>query len=183
MGNSQHVVLVDDYNNILGIEEKLAAHNANTKLHRGFSVFLFNTKKEVLLQQRCHTKKTWGGFWSNSFCGHPQINETTQQAIYRHAKFELGLETLQQLHFVSDYRYRFSLGNIVESEICPIYMAVSDDHVVINEQEVSLVKLLTWPQFDLFLKQEAYTFTPWCKEQVKVLECSAVFKNFMHEPT
>ncbi len=97
MGNSQHVVLVDDDNNILGVEEKLAAHNAHTKLHRGFSIFLFNTNKEVLIQQRCCTKKTWGGFWSNSFCGHPQINETNEQAVYRHAKFELGLESLQQL--------------------------------------------------------------------------------------
>ncbi|TDG94405.1 hypothetical protein [Cardinium endosymbiont of Culicoides punctatus] len=67
MGYAQHVVLVDDDNNVLGIEEKLIAHNASTKLHRGFSVFLFNTKKELIIQQRAYTKKTWGGFWSNSW--------------------------------------------------------------------------------------------------------------------
>lgn len=173
MGYAQHVVLVDDDNNVLGIEEKLIAHNASTKLHRGFSVFLFNTKKELLIQQRAYTKKTWGGFWSNSFCGHPQIHETNEQAVYRHAKFELGLAALQQLHFVGHYRYKFNHNNIVEHEICPIYMATSDDHIVINEQEVASVKFITWPQFILHLEKNADKFTPWCKEQVKILECNA----------
>lgn len=178
--NSQHVVLVDEYNNVLGTEEKLKAHNSDTSLHRGFSVFLFNSAKELLIQKRIDNKITWGGFWSNSFCGHPQINETNEQAVYRHAKFELGISHLEQLHLVSDnYRYKFSLNNIVENEICPIYLAISDDNIEINKQEVSEVKFLTWSEFNSYLEQNLNDFTPWCKEELKILENSKIFKNFM----
>ncbi|TDG94347.1 hypothetical protein CCPUN_08250 [Cardinium endosymbiont of Culicoides punctatus] len=52
-------------------------------------------------------------------------------------------------------------------------MATSDDHIVINEQEVASVKFITWPQFILHLEKNADKFTPWCKEQVKILECNA----------
>ncbi|MCC8417888.1 MAG: isopentenyl-diphosphate Delta-isomerase [Rickettsia endosymbiont of Bryobia graminum] len=178
--NSQHVVLVDENNNILGTEEKLKAHNSNTSLHRGFLVFLFNSKKELLVQKRIDSKITWGGGWSNSFCGHPQINETNEQAVHRHAKFELGISNLKQLDLISDnYRYKFSLNNIVENEICPIYFAISDDNIEINKQEVSRVKLLKCSEFSSYLEQNLNDFTPWCKEEIKILENSKIFKNFM----
>lgn len=57
---SEHVVLVDEQDNILGIEDKLKAHNSNTPLHKGFSVFLFNSKKEFLIQKRSLLKKKLG---------------------------------------------------------------------------------------------------------------------------
>lgn len=179
MTNSAHVVLVDECNNILGTQDKLIAHNATTKLHRGFSVFLFNSNKELLIQRRSNTKKTWGGFWSNSFCGHPQIHETDEQAIYRHAKFELGIGTLQKLYFISEYRYKFSLDNILENEICPIYLAITDDVVTLNIQEVSEIKFLDWTAFNLYLQKHANKFTPWCKEEINILRGNKIFKHFI----
>lgn len=179
MRNSAHVVLVDESNQVLGIQDKLVAHNSTTQLHRGFSVFLFNSNKELLIQRRSDTKKTWGGFWSNSFCGHPQINENNEQAIYRHAKFELGIEHLQKLYFISDYRYKFSLGNIIENEICPIYLAITDDLITLNVQEISEIKFLNWADFNLYLRKYLIQFTPWCKEEVGILAVSKIFKNFI----
>ena len=176
--NSQHVVLVDEQDNILGIEDKLQAHNTDTSLHRGFSAFLFNKDKKFLIQKRINVKKTWGGFWSNSFCGHPQINETYEQAVVRHAKFELGID-LQEIHFVAKYRYKFALDDIVENEICPIYLVISDDAVVINQNEVEEVKLLSWQDFLLYTEQYHEQFTPWCTEEALLLEDSEIFKKFM----
>lgn len=177
--NKPHVILVDEENNILGIQDKLEVHNANTPLHRGFSVFLFNSQKELLIQKRSYTKKTWGGFWSNSFCGHPQINETASQAIYRHAKFELGLQNLQQIYFVSNYRYKFHLNNIMENEICPIYLASTDDMIKINTEEIVESKFLQWQEFNLYLEQHIQEFTPWCTEEVTILKTNKIFKNFI----
>ncbi|WP_342259465.1 isopentenyl-diphosphate Delta-isomerase [Candidatus Tisiphia endosymbiont of Metellina segmentata] len=176
---SEHVVLVDEQDNILGIEDKLKAHNSNTPLHRGFSVFLFNSQKEIVIQKRSLLKKTWGGFWSNSFCGHPQINETYEQAIYRHAKFELGLVSLQRVDIIANYRYKFAINNIVENEICPIYLALSDDIIKINEQEIAEVKLLKWQGFKLYIEEYSENFSPWCKEELKILENNEIFKKFM----
>ena len=169
--SAKHVVLVDEEDNVLGIEDKLQAHNTNTKLHRGFSAFLFNQDKKLLIQKRATSKKTWGGFWSNSFCGHPQIDETYEQAVVRHAKFELGID-IRDIHFVSKYRYKFAASNIIENEICPIYLVVSDDIVVINEDEVEEIKWLYWQDFLLYMKQYTEQFTPWCIEESRLVASS-----------
>jgi len=71
MLNVEKVVLVDEENNVLGTTDKSTVHTANTPLHRGFSAFIFNSKQEILLQQRSKYKKTWPLVWSNSCCGHP----------------------------------------------------------------------------------------------------------------
>ena len=62
----EEVVLVDENNNPVGAMPKSAVHGKDTPLHRGFSVFLFNKKGELLLQQRALSKITWPGIWSNS---------------------------------------------------------------------------------------------------------------------
>ncbi|MEO6334879.1 MAG: carotenoid biosynthesis protein, partial [Pyrinomonadaceae bacterium] len=46
------IVLVDENDNPIGTADKLDAHNSDTKLHRAFSVFIFNNEGELLLQQR-----------------------------------------------------------------------------------------------------------------------------------
>jgi isopentenyl-diphosphate delta-isomerase len=40
-------------------------------LHRAFSVFLFNSKGELLLQQRASEKITFPDYWTNTCCSHP----------------------------------------------------------------------------------------------------------------
>ena len=98
--------------------------------------------------------------------------------MVRHAKFELGID-LQEIHFVAKYRYKFALGDIVENEICPIYLVISNDVVVINPNEVEEVKLLSWQDFLLYTKQYHEQFTPWCMEEALLLEDSKIFKKFM----
>jgi len=178
MVNSQHVVLVDEQNNVIGTDEKIHAHNSSTLLHRGVSAFLFNRQKELLVQKRATLKKTWGGYWSNSFCGHPQIHETSEQAVHRHAKFELGIN-LQEVYFIADYRYKFANNGVVENEICPIYLVISDDIIKINDQEVEEVRFFLWQEFTRHIQQELDDFTPWCKEELIILENSETFKKFM----
>jgi isopentenyl-diphosphate delta-isomerase len=178
MLDSNHVVLVDEQDRVIGIDEKLRAHNSDTILHRGVSVFLFNNQKELLIQKRNFSKKTWGGFWSNSFCGHPQINESYEQAAHRHAKFELGIN-LQELYFVANYRYRFTINNIVENEICPIYLAISDDVIMINIQEIAETQFVNWSDFNLLIAENQTNFSPWCVQELKIVENSQIFKKFM----
>jgi len=67
--NQEYVVLVDEHNNVLGTTPKATVHGEDTPLHRAFSAFIFNSKGELLLQQRSLAKKTWPGVWSNSFKG------------------------------------------------------------------------------------------------------------------
>ncbi len=130
------VVLVDDNNNVLGTKPKDDVHTTDTPLHRGFSLFIFNSKKQLLLTQRASTKKTFPGVWTNTICGHLAPDESTAQAATRRLKEELGI-TGVEVKEVTPYRYRFADKNgIVENEICPILIGNFDGNPTPNPTEV-----------------------------------------------
>ncbi|MEK6854586.1 MAG: NUDIX domain-containing protein, partial [Nanoarchaeota archaeon] len=84
-----YVILVDGKDNPVGKEEKLEAHRQG-KLHRAFSIFVFNSKGEVMMQKRHRNKYHSGGLWSNTCCSHPRPGETVLQAAHRRLKEEMG---------------------------------------------------------------------------------------------
>lgn len=88
----EHVVLLDEQDKPSGTLEKYAAHTLNTPLHLAFSCWLFNEEGQLLVTRRSLSKKAWPGVWTNSVCGHPQQGETTEEAILRRCRFELGVE-------------------------------------------------------------------------------------------
>src|SRR3990167_8891323 len=88
----EEVVLVDEKNSVLGTAPKDAVHTKNTPLHRGFSLFLFNSKKELLLTKRAQSKKAFPGVWTNTVCGHPEPEESAVDAALRRLEQELGLK-------------------------------------------------------------------------------------------
>ena len=86
--NPDFVVLVDEYDNEIGVMEKLAAHQEG-KLHRAFSVFIFNDKHELLLQRRAFGKYHSEGLWSNTCCSHPMHGESIITAAERRLEEEM----------------------------------------------------------------------------------------------
>ncbi|MFN0139042.1 MAG: isopentenyl-diphosphate Delta-isomerase, partial [Pyrinomonadaceae bacterium] len=141
------IVCVNEQNTALATAAKLAAHNADTKLHRAFSVFLFNSKGELLLQQRALTKKTWPGVWSNSACGHVMLHESLDAAAHRRLKHELGL-TVAELHVVlPDFRYRAEKDGVVENELCPVLVGHTDTQPRPNQSEVNAIRWVDWREF------------------------------------
>ena len=173
----EEVVLVDEMNNVLGTLPKSVVHNKETPLHRAFSVYLFNMNRELLIQQRSHLKRSWPLVWSNSCCGHPQLNESTIDAAKRRIKEELGLE-IDFIEEVADYRYRAYKDGITENEICPILIAfTSSSSLFLNDDEVEAVRWLRWPDFLDTLRQDHLNFSPWCLEQSAILEKNIRFKE------
>jgi len=170
------VVLIDENNRPLGQMEKFQAHNSNTPLHRGFSVFLFNKKGELLLQQRSSYKKTWPLVWSNSVCGHPMLNETEVEAGRRRLIFELGLENIELHVILPHYRYKYEHKGIVENEICPVMIGFTEELPVINSEEVANIKYILWENFLLEISKPNY-FSEWCVEEALLLNDNMTFKN------
>ncbi len=78
----EQVILVDEKDIALGVMEKMEAHK-KALLHRAFSVFIFNSRGELLLQQRSVNKYHSGGLWTNTCCSHPRPGEDTLQAATR----------------------------------------------------------------------------------------------------
>lgn len=174
----EKVVLVNEQNQVLGEMLKSKVHTLNTPLHRGFSCFWFNSKQQLLLQQRSRFKKTWPLTWSNSCCGHPALNEENEDAVKRRLSFELNLTPKKNLK-ISDYRYSFVKDGIMENEICPIFVAFGEQDPILNPQEVENIKWVNWSDFLEEVKLEPKKYSPWCVQEAQILGNSPKFLKFL----
>lgn len=181
---NERVVLIDSHNRPIGTADKYKVHSGDTPLHRGFSLFIINSKGQLLLQKRSRYKKTWPNVWSNSVCGHPAKGETPRQAAIRRAKYELGviLRPNQVKLLIKDYRYRFEHLGVVENEICPVMVAFVDVHPIPNPLEVAAVRLTGWDDFVAEIAGPN-SYSEWCQEETKLLNKNFIFRHLMKEHT
>jgi len=164
------VVLVDDQNNPIGTMPKETVHTKTTPLHRGFSLFLFNAKGELLVTQRAVNKKTFPGVWTNTVCGHPAPDEDPVDAAKRRLKDELGIIS-SDIKIISPYRYQFADANgIFENEICPILVGHADSDPNANPDEIGGWKWVPWQDFLNEIKNNPQTYSPWCIEEAAILQ-------------
>ena len=177
----EHVVLVNEKNEVTGTAEKLATHNGNTPLHRGISVFLFDTKGNLLLQQRSHKKKTWPLVWSNSCCGHPNVNETSIATAKRRLAYELGITTANLTVVLPDYRYIFEKDGIYENEFCPVMIGNTEQKPTINPEEVETIRWISWQDWLLEIETNSKKYSPWCVEETILLSKNRQFQDFLQE--
>src|SRR5277367_2014029 len=105
----EEVILVNEKDEATGVMEKLQAHR-NGSLHRAFSIFIFNNKNEMLLQQRAGNKYHSAGLWTNACCSHPKPGEQIDVAAQRRLKEEMGFETPLDKIFSFIYNASFDNG-------------------------------------------------------------------------
>jgi len=179
----EHVVLVNDINEVLGTAPKATVHTDDTPLHRAFSSFVFNSKGELLLAQRAGTKKTWPLVWTNTCCGHPTLSERTVEAVKRRLIDELGLKVEEIFEVLPGYRYRAEKDGVVENELCPVFVAFSDHEPDINKDEVEEINWMPWLDFVKETSNNSNDWSPWCVEEVQLLEKSDLFKKLYQENT
>jgi len=152
------VILVDKNNNQIGTEEKIKAHKEG-KLHRAFSIFIFNNKKELLLQQRAKSKYHSNCLWSNSVCSHPRPNETYSEATHRRLKEELGFDC--NLRKVSCFIYSTSFNNgLIENEYDCVFIGKYTNELIIpNKDEIMDYKWISVKELkeDLIRNPEIYS--------------------------
>lgn len=153
----EFVILVDDQNNEIGVMEKQEAHE-KALLHRAFSVFIFNDKGELLLQQRALTKYHSAGLWTNTCCSHPRVGEQTKDAAKRRLREEMGIEVELTERFSFIYKAPFSNG-LTEHELDFVYTGTSNQHPIINREEVHAYNWLPLEkvQEDVVLNPNDYT--------------------------
>ncbi|MCB0491431.1 MAG: isopentenyl-diphosphate Delta-isomerase [Cyclobacteriaceae bacterium] len=129
----EHVILVDEEDQQIGTMEKMEAHRKGA-LHRAFSVLVFNSKGEMLLQKRAKSKYHSGGLWSNACCSHPRPEETLAAATTRRMKEELGIDAHPQ--YLYKFQYKANLGDLIEHELDHVFVCEFDGEPNINLEEV-----------------------------------------------
>ena len=157
MQTNDYVILVDEQDNEIGVMEKLRAHELG-KLHRAFSVFIFNDKKELLLQQRAINKYHSGGLWTNTCCSHPSPNETIKDAASRRLYEEMGMTC--DLKIINNFIYKTEFENgLIEHEFDYILTGISNLTPQINKTEVETYKWQSVSEIktDILLNPKKYT--------------------------
>jgi isopentenyl-diphosphate delta-isomerase len=153
----EKVILVNELDEQIGLMPKLEAHE-KAILHRAFSVFVLNDKKEIMLQQRAHQKYHSPLLWTNTCCSHQREGETNIQAGNRRLFEEMGFNTeLKELfHFI--YKAPFDNG-LTEHELDHVMIGYYSGKPEINTAEVEDWKWMKIEDIksDMFLNPEIYT--------------------------
>jgi isopentenyl-diphosphate Delta-isomerase len=159
---SEQLILVDDLDREVGFQAKADAHTGKGMLHRAFSIFVFNSASELLLQQRAPSKMLWPGYWSNTCCSHPRRGEDMAEAVTRRLQQELGFAC--PLEYLYKFKYHAQFGAAgAEHELCSVYFGRYDGLVDVNVNEISAWRFVGVEALERELKAAPETFTPWFK--------------------
>jgi isopentenyl-diphosphate delta-isomerase len=159
--DSDALILVDEQDRQLGNLNKALCHEGRGILHRAFSLLIFNSKGQLLLQQRARTKRLWPGYWSNSCCSHPRWGESLESATARRLHEELGLRCELQFLFKFQYQAQFDATG-AENELCSVYAGRCNQPPRINREEIMDWRWVDPEQLQAEIDGPAAgRFTPW----------------------
>jgi isopentenyl-diphosphate delta-isomerase len=155
----KNVLLVNEQDEVIGESGKMEAHKMGL-LHRAFSVFIFNSRGEMLLQQRAMNKYHSGGLWTNACCSHPGPGEETALSATRRLKEEMGFETPVTKVFDFIYRAEFENG-LSENEFDHVYAGHYDGEIHPDPGEVMSSQYLSMDEIAEWMAKHPEEFTAW----------------------
>jgi len=157
----EQVILVNERDEEIGVMEKMQAHEKPV-LHRAISIFIFNGRNEMLLQQRALKKYHSGGLWTNACCSHPRPGEETQSAAMRRLKEELGFET--SLDKIFDFTYKASFDNgLAEFEFDHVFVGKYNGAIYPDKKEVQDYCFKSLEEIESSLQSHPHKYTAWFK--------------------
>ncbi len=171
MHDAELVVLVDGDGTATGTAPKAGVHTFDTPLHLAFSCHVLTDDGRVLVTRRALSKTTWPGVWTNSFCGHPAPGEDIEDAVRRRAQHELGIRVHDLTLILPTFRYRaVDASGIVENELCPVYVAHTDDDLSPHDAEVADTEWVSTADIATSLKTTPWAFSPWFVLQAEQMD-------------
>jgi isopentenyl-diphosphate delta-isomerase len=163
----EHVILVNEKDQEIGLMPKLEAHQ-KAVLHRAFSVFIFNSENELMLQQRASNKYHSPNLWTNTCCSHQRSGESNIQAGTRRLYEEMGFTT--SLKEITSFIYKAPFDNgLTEHELDHIMVGYYNEDPVINTDEVEDWKWVKIEDVKQDIRLNPNLYTAWFK---------IIFKNF-----
>ena len=164
----QQVILVTENDEPIGTMEKMQAHQQGV-LHRAFSVFIFDSKGNLLLQQRAAHKYHGGLLWTNTCCSHPYPEEAVEDAAYRRLQEEMGFSTPIKKIFEFTYHARVE-NNLIEHEYDHVFAGEYEGVININKNEVADYCYESISTIKRAIHDEPSKFTYWFKLAFPAIE-------------
>ncbi|MDE1726192.1 MAG: isopentenyl-diphosphate Delta-isomerase [Thaumarchaeota archaeon] len=158
----EYLILVDSNDRQVGTEEKVKCHLPNGKLHRAFTILLFNKDGKLLLTQRSTSKMLWPGDWDGTVASHPRQSETYVSSAERRLPEELGINC--KLDYLFKFEYHVPYKDIgSENEVCGTLIGIMDEPEKIRlvEDEISAVKWTTFDELLSEIEKSPQIFCPW----------------------
>jgi isopentenyl-diphosphate delta-isomerase len=156
------LILVDEYDKMIGTEENAKAHREGM-LHRAFSIFVFNSNGELLIQKRAQGKNHIGGLWTNTCYSHPVPDEKMTNTIHKTLEDEMGFDC--GLRKARRFIYRAELANgLTEHEFEYIFFGIYDGEVKPNMDEVEDFKWIDINTLEKDLKKHPEKYSPWLRD-------------------
>lgn len=157
----EHVILVDEQDNQLGLMPKMEAHE-KAVLHRAFSVFIFNSDGDLILQQRAAHKYHSPLLWTNTCCSHQRDGESNIEAGKRRLLEEMGFSTELKEVFSFIYKAPFDNG-LTEHELDHVMVGYFDGVPEVNPEEVASFKWMSLEAIKEDIELHPNLYTAWFK--------------------
>ncbi|MCA0132080.1 isopentenyl-diphosphate Delta-isomerase [Winogradskyella alexanderae] len=155
------VILVDENDKKIGLMAKMEAHE-KALLHRAFSVFVFNDKNELMLQQRALHKYHSPGLWTNTCCSHQRDGESNISAGKRRLLEEMGFVT--ELKETTSFIYKAPFENgLTEHEYDHVMIGHHNNDPIINKNEVADWKWMSIEAVKRDISEHPDLYTAWFK--------------------
>jgi len=168
MQQSAQVILVNNADEPIGTMEKMEAHRKGL-LHRAFSVFIFNSRGEMLLQQRAAHKYHSPNLWTNTCCSHPFPGEGSMEAAHRRLMEEMGFDTPLEKAFHFTYRTDFDNG-LTEHEFDHVFTGIYNGPVNPDPEEVQAYRYADPEALRADIAENPGAYTSWFKIALPRLE-------------
>ena len=171
--DSDALILVDAADHDVGQMSKALCHEGRGVLHRAFSLLIFNSLGELLIQQRASSKRLWPLYWSNSCCSHPRSGESMEHATRRRLHQELGIACALEFLFKFEYQAQFDATGS-EHELCSVFIGSCSDPLKIDDGEILAYRWVAPEVLQGELATHgAAKFTPWF-----MLEWERIWRDF-----
>jgi len=167
------VILVDENDSPIGTEEKVKCHLPNGKLHRAFTVLLFDKDGKLVLTRRAKEKMLWPGDWDGTFASHPRESETYVSSGERRMPEELGIEG--KLDYLYKFEYHVPYKDVgSENEICGTLIGIidKDSEPKEIEGEIDEIKWISAKELLSELTTNPQIYCPWMLIALELLDKS-----------
>lgn len=165
------IILVNHNDTNVGLKEKLQVH-IDGDLHRAFSVFIFNDKKQLLLQKRSDKKYHSPNLWTNTCCSHPTKDENLVEQAKKRLESEMGINV--ELKEMFTFMYKANVGNdLIENEFDHVFFGKCNLDPKPDVDEVSDWKWIDFDKLKQDIEKNPNSHTPWLRVCI-----STVIKHF-----